>query len=127
MTDGAKKFIEGLDKNEATKDVPWNGREIRNGPSPVPEKNILESSANPVQPYKPPLPLPATRQIKKPRSWVRNAGKSSSARIISKLWSLDEGHLLSIGKVFGTRMKMLGPTLKGIERCRIGRNDDYSV
>jgi Zn-finger domain-containing protein len=31
LTDRAKKFLEGLDKDERTKNVPWNGREIRNG------------------------------------------------------------------------------------------------
>jgi hypothetical protein len=31
LTDRARKFIEGLDQDETTKDVPWNGREIRNG------------------------------------------------------------------------------------------------
>jgi hypothetical protein len=31
LTDRAKKFLENLDKDETTKDVPWNGREIRNG------------------------------------------------------------------------------------------------
>jgi hypothetical protein len=33
LTDRARKFVEGLDKDETTKDVPWNGREIRNGTS----------------------------------------------------------------------------------------------
>ena len=31
LTDRAKKFLEGLDKDERTKHIPWNGREIRNG------------------------------------------------------------------------------------------------
>lgn len=29
------KFIENIDKDESTRDVPWNGREIRNGMSPA--------------------------------------------------------------------------------------------
>jgi hypothetical protein len=33
LTDRARKFVECLDKDETTKDVPWNGREIRNGKS----------------------------------------------------------------------------------------------
>jgi hypothetical protein len=36
LTDRAKKFLEGLDKDETTKNVPWNGREIRNGTCPFP-------------------------------------------------------------------------------------------
>lgn len=31
LTDRAKKFLENLDTDEKTKDIPWNGREIRNG------------------------------------------------------------------------------------------------
>lgn len=34
LTDRAKKFIEGLDEDETTKSISWNGREIRNGISP---------------------------------------------------------------------------------------------
>lgn len=30
LTNRAKKFLEGLDKDTTTRDVPWNGREIRN-------------------------------------------------------------------------------------------------
>lgn len=33
LTDRAKKFLENLDRDETTRDVPWNGREIRNGKS----------------------------------------------------------------------------------------------
>jgi hypothetical protein len=43
LTDRAKKFIEGLDKNETTKDVPWNGREIRNGSFNTQPKPFLAS------------------------------------------------------------------------------------
>lgn len=35
LTDRAKKFVEGLDKDETTKDISWNGREIRNGIFPA--------------------------------------------------------------------------------------------
>jgi hypothetical protein len=31
LTDRATKFLERLDKDETTKDLSWNGREIRNG------------------------------------------------------------------------------------------------
>jgi hypothetical protein len=31
LTDRAKKFLEGLNEDETVKNVPWNGREIRNG------------------------------------------------------------------------------------------------
>jgi len=31
LTDRAKKFTERLDQDPTLKDVPWNGREIRNG------------------------------------------------------------------------------------------------
>jgi hypothetical protein len=31
LTDRAKKFVESLDKDETTKNISWNGREIRNG------------------------------------------------------------------------------------------------
>lgn len=39
LTDRAKKFLENLDKDETTKDVPWNGREIRNGAYITPSNN----------------------------------------------------------------------------------------
>jgi hypothetical protein len=31
LTDRAKKFLEGLSKDENVQSDPWNGREIRNG------------------------------------------------------------------------------------------------
>ncbi|MAD84593.1 MAG: hypothetical protein CL912_16665 [Deltaproteobacteria bacterium] len=31
LTDRAKKYWEGLDSDDRTKDISWNGREIRNG------------------------------------------------------------------------------------------------
>jgi hypothetical protein len=31
LTDRAKKFLEGLSKDETVQNDPWNGREIRNG------------------------------------------------------------------------------------------------
>jgi hypothetical protein len=38
LTDRAKKFLEKFQQDETTKDIPWNGREIRNGKPSPPDK-----------------------------------------------------------------------------------------
>src|SRR5271154_2825883 len=71
LTDRAKKFLENLDKDETTKEFPWNGREIRNGMGPsareiLPNKYWLSFTG---QRCKPLLHLPPSRLKRSRGRW----------------------------------------------------------